>query len=275
VEVWEKIYTAIKDRTKEEDRAFELAYLRFGEARKWLVEQVNLDHHWLVLEIGYGQGYLTMELASALKTGKVIGVDLLGEESTIRVTRWFANQMNVKERIALVTSDSTKLPFKEETFDAVVSFLALQDIRKTMGNEGVLATVAEACRIVKKNGTIALADDSFPSCRPNGDQGRLFGAIKHYWHGLLPSTEEIVEHMERNGISEVKVLFHDPKESLSPEDAERELRLSCEWAKPFGVKVDFESFWKEVSQTVKEQGRVFTQVTLLLGTKTWPTDLKN
>jgi ubiquinone/menaquinone biosynthesis C-methylase UbiE len=267
VEVWEKIYTAIKDRIKEEDRAFELAYLRFGEARRWLVEQVNPGSNWLVLEIGYGQGYLTMELASALKTGKVIGIDLLGEESTISVTRWFANQMGVKERMALVTSNSTKLPFKEETFDTVVSFLALQDIRKTMGNEGVLATVAEACRIVKKDGTIAMADDSFPICRPKGDKGILFDAIKYYWHSLLPSTEEIIEHMERNGISKIKVLSYDPKESLPSKDAERELRLSVEWMKPFGIEVDFEGFWKEVSQMVKDQGRVFNQVILLLGTK--------
>jgi ubiquinone/menaquinone biosynthesis C-methylase UbiE len=86
VKVWEKIYKVIKDRIKEEDRAFELAYLRFGEARRWLVEQVNLSPDWLVLEIGYGQGYLTMELASALSDGKVVGIDLLHERITSGVT---------------------------------------------------------------------------------------------------------------------------------------------------------------------------------------------
>jgi ubiquinone/menaquinone biosynthesis C-methylase UbiE len=267
VKVWEKIYNAVGDRIVEEDRLFELAYLRFGEARKWLVEQVTLNTCWLVSEMGYGQGYLTMELALALTTGKVIGIDLLGGESTVRVTRWIANRMGVKEKIALVTSNATKLPFKDETFDAVVSFLALQDIRKTMDNEGVLGAVTEACRIVKKNGPIALADDSFPSCRPQGDQGTLFDAIKYYWHGLLPSTEEIIECMERNRIADVKVLTHDVKERLPPKDAERELRLSVEWIKPFRVKVDFDNFWKEVSHIVIGQGRVFPQVILLLGTK--------
>jgi ubiquinone/menaquinone biosynthesis C-methylase UbiE len=267
VKVWERIYSAVTDRIVEDDRFFELAYLRFGEARRWLVEQVNLNPSWLVSEIGYGQGYLTMELASALKTGKVIGIDFLGGESTVRVTRWIANRIGVKERIALVTSNSTKLPFKEESFDAVVSFLALQDIRTTMDNEGVLKTVAEACRIVKKNGTIALADDSFPSCRPQGDQGALFDAIKYHWHGLLPSTGEIIECLGRNRISEVKVLTYNVKERLPPKHAERELRLSAEWIKPFRVKVDFDNFWKEVSHIVIEQGRVSPQVILLLGTK--------
>ena len=267
MKVWEKIYGAVADRIVEQDRLFELAYLRFGQARRWLVEQVRLNPRWLVSEIGYGQGYLTMELALALKTGKVIGIDLLGEWFNYRVTRWIATRMGLKERIALATSSSTRLPFREETFDAVVSFLALQDIKKTMDNEGVLKTVAEACRIVKKNGTIALADDSFPSCRPQGDQGTLFDAIKYHWYGLLPSTEEIIECMERNGIPDVKVLTYHVKERLPPKDAERELRLSVEWVKPLKVKVDFDNFWKEVSHIVIEQGRIFPQVILLLGTK--------
>ncbi len=268
MEVWENIYKAVASRIEEEDRAFELAYLRFGEARRWIVEQANLNPHWSVLEIGYGQGYLTMELASVLNAGKVVGIDFLHERTTIGVTRWIAKQTGNKKRIALIASDSTKLPFREGSFDAVVSFLALQDIRSTKGNEGVLATVNEACRVVKKNGTVALADNSFPCCKPKADQGRLFDAMKQYWRNLLPSTKEITEVMIKNGLSQVKVLSYDPKESLLPKDAERELRLSVEWAKPFGVKVDFNGFWQEAGEVVKKQGRIFPEIILFLGIKT-------
>jgi len=268
VAVWKKIYEAVTDRIEEEGRAFELAYSRFGEARRWLVEQVNLNPHWLVLEVGYGQGYLTMELASVLSDGKVVGIDLLHEHSTIAVTRWFARQFGMEKRIALFACDSIDLPFREGSFDAVVSFLALQDIKSTRGNKGVISTVNEACRVAKKNGTVAIADDSFPCCKPKGDQGMLFAAIKRYWHKLLPSMKEIIEAMEKNGISQVKVLSYDPKERLLPKDAERELRLSVEWAKPFGVKVDFDDFWREAGEVVRKQGRVFPQITLLLGIKT-------
>lgn len=265
---WEKIYEAVTDRIEEEDRAFELADIRFGGARRWLVEQVNLNPHWLVLEIGYGQGYFTMELASALGAGKVVGIDLLHERITIGVTRWIAKQIGMERRIALSACDSTKLPFKEGSFDAVVSFRALQDIKSTRGNKGVLVTVNEACRVAKKNGTVAIADDSFPCCKPKGDQGRLFNAIKRYWGNLLPSTKEIAETMRKNGMSQVEVLSYDPRESLLPKDAERELRLSVEWMKSFGVKVDFDNFWKEAGEVVRKQGKVFPQVILLLGIKT-------
>jgi len=268
--VWEKIYKAIADRIVEEDRAFETAYLRFGEARKWIVEQVGVKPDWLVLEIGYGQGYLSMELASVLEYGKVVGVDLLHENCTIGVTRWIAKQLGMQGRIALVSSDSTKLPFINETFDAVVSFLALQDIARTRKKKGVLTTIDEACRVVKKDGIIGIADDSLARCRSEEEQRRLFTAIKRYWHKLLPSEKELVKRMERNGVSNSRILFYDPKESLLPKDAERELRLSVEWAKPFGVEVDFDNFWKEVGEIVRRNGRVSSQVALLLGRKTSP-----
>jgi ubiquinone/menaquinone biosynthesis C-methylase UbiE len=267
MKLWEKIYEAVSDRIEEEDRAFELADIRFGEARRWLVEQANLNPHWLISEIGYGQGYLTMELASALSDGKVVGIDFLHERITVGVTRWFAKRFGIERRIGLFACDSTKLPFQEGSFDAVVSFQALHDIKSTRGSKGVLATVSEACRIVKEKGVVAIADDSFPSCKPEGDQGRLFSAIKQYWRNLLPSTTEIIEVMEKNGIS-IKVLPYDPKESLPPRDAERELRLNVECAKPFGVKVDFDNFWKKAGGIVKQQGRVFPRIITLLGIKT-------
>jgi ubiquinone/menaquinone biosynthesis C-methylase UbiE len=266
--VWEKIYKAIADRIVEEDRVFELAYLRFGEARKWVVEQVGLKPDSLVLEIGYGQGYLSMELASVLTYGKLIGIDLLHENCTIGVTHWITKQLGMQEKMALVSSDSTRLPFMKETFDAVVSFLALQNIKNTRGSEGVLVAVDEACRVVKKGGIVAIADDSFPLCRPKADQGRLFDAIKRHWGILLPSTKELIERMKKNGISEAKALSYDPEESLPPKDAERELRLSVKWAEPFGVKVDFGNFWEEVGEIVRRSGRTYGKVVLLLGRKT-------
>jgi SAM-dependent methyltransferase len=180
----------------------------------------------------------------------------------------------MERRTALFACDSTRLPFKEGSFDAVFSFRALQDIKSTRGEEGVLVAVNEACRVVKKGGVIALADDSFPCCRPKGDQGKLFSAIKRYWGNLLPSTEDIIETMRTSGISQVEVASYGPRESLLPKDAERELRLSVEWMKSFGVKVDFASFWNEAGGVIRKQGRIFPQVILLLGIKA-PKHLKN
>jgi ubiquinone/menaquinone biosynthesis C-methylase UbiE len=265
--MWKRIYDSVADRIGEKDRAFELADIRFGEARKWLVEKISPRHPGLVLEVGYGQGYLTMEAASALSAAEVVGIDLLREHSTIAVTRWYAKHFRMERRISLIACDSTRLPFRAESFDAVISFRALQDIRSTRGNKGVLLTINEACRVLKKKGVVAIADDSFPRCKPEGQQGRLFYAIKRYWCNLLPPTEEIIEAMKKNGISPVEVSAYDPKESLLPRDAERELRTSVECAKPFGVNVDFDGFWNEAGEIVKKQGRVFPRVILLLGIK--------
>jgi len=270
VSVWEGIYKAIAWTIKEEDKSFELAYLRFGEARKWVAQNIDLNPNWLVLEIGCGQGYFTMELASPLRKGEVISIDRLNARSTTKCTRYIAKQLGIKERIGLIACDSTRLPFKSATFDVVASFLVLQDIKNTRGDRGVLATIDEACRVVKRNGIVAIADDSFLTCKPEGEQGRLFEAIKRYWRKLLPSTRKLVNQMKKKGVSEVKVLPYDPKENLPPRDAERELRLSVEWAKPLGIEADFDNFWKEVGELVRKQGRIFSQVVLLIGTKDQP-----
>jgi len=84
----------------------------------------------------------------------------------------------------------------------------------------------------------------------------------------LPSEKDIMRRMERKGFSETRVLFYDPKEKLLPKDAERELRLSVEWAKHVNIEVDFDSFWEEVHEIVKTQGRIYSNVVLLLGRKT-------
>ena len=264
--VWERIHEAIARTIKEEDKAFEISYLRFGAARKWLVQQIDLNPNWLILEIGYGQGYFTAELASSLgkEKGKVIGIDLLNDWSTTRVTKYISKQLGLKERIDLVNCDSTRLPFRDASFDVVTSFLAFQNVVNTRGSEGVLSTINEACRVVRKDGIVAFADDSFPSCSPYGEQGILFKAIRRHWRTLLPSTKTVIEQMEKNGISNVKVLTYNPTERLLPQDAERELRLSVGWAKPLGVEVNFDEFWKEVGEIVGKQGRVFSQVVLLL-----------
>lgn len=57
--------------------------------------------------------------------------------------------------------------------------------------------------------------------------------------------------MERNGVSDIKILSYDPKEHLFPEDAERELKLNVNHILPLGVKVNFEEFWREVGEIVK------------------------
>ncbi len=265
--IWEQIYRAITDTISEEDEAFELAYLRFGGARKRLVEHMNLCPDWLVLEIGYGQGYLTTELASALRKGKVAAIDLLHERYTSHVTRWIAKHLGLVEKIDLVNSDSLRLPFRDASFDATVSFLAFQDIKNTRGEEGVLTTIDEMCRVVKERGVVTIADDSFPCCRPEGDQGVLFDALKRHWKNLLPSTEELVKRMKKNGISKVDSYMYEPKERLLPKDAEREQRLSAKWAEPLGVRVDFDNFWEEVGEIVRKQGRTFSQLALLVGVK--------
>ncbi|MEM3873530.1 MAG: class I SAM-dependent methyltransferase [Candidatus Bathyarchaeia archaeon] len=78
------------------------------------MEQVDPKPDWLILEVGFGQGYLTMELASILSAGKVVGIDVLRVRSTIAVTPWIGRQMGMERRMALFIWDAIKLPLEKE-----------------------------------------------------------------------------------------------------------------------------------------------------------------
>jgi ubiquinone/menaquinone biosynthesis C-methylase UbiE len=54
-------------------------YVIFGEARHWMLSQLRLPNHSLILDVGFGHGFLSFETASAV-AGHIVGIDFLGGE---------------------------------------------------------------------------------------------------------------------------------------------------------------------------------------------------
>ena len=85
-----------------------------------------------VLDIGCGTGLITRKIENC------IGVD-----SSIKLLEQAEN--------TVVCGYAEKLPFKSESFDTIISFTALQDIKD------VPSAVSELRRVLKKNGKILLS----------------------------------------------------------------------------------------------------------------------
>ena len=66
-----------------------------------------------------------------------------------------ARAEGVADRVALETGDMRKLPFADNTFDAIVSSLAIHNIP---GHADRAAAVTEAMRVLKPGGQLAIAD---------------------------------------------------------------------------------------------------------------------
>ena len=94
-----------------------------------------------------------------LTTGQAVGVDIWdrGDQSgnSVETTRRNAVAEGVADRVDLHTADMSVLPFKAESFDLIVSNVAIHNIK---GREGRGRAIEEAVRVLRPGGRLMIAD---------------------------------------------------------------------------------------------------------------------
>jgi arsenite methyltransferase len=93
-----------------------------------------------------------------LPRGRAVGIDLWRADQTGNspdATRRNAEREGVADRVELNTGDMTQLPFTDNTFDVIVSNLALHNIASAGGGR---AAIDEAVRVLRPGGRLAIAD---------------------------------------------------------------------------------------------------------------------
>src|SRR5436190_18800162 len=139
-------------------------YLHFTLRGKFLVwaellDQLNLRGDERILDMGCGRGAVLLMAAQRLTTGRAVGVDLWRSfdqsGNSADATRRNAIAEGVAERIELHTGDMTALPFEDNSFDLVVSSLAIHNIS---GNAGREKAINEAMRVLRPGGRLMIAD---------------------------------------------------------------------------------------------------------------------
>ena len=134
---------------------------RHGKFQVWdeVLDGLHLRGDEHVLDMGCGRGAILTAVAKRLSTGRATGIDLWSTTdqsgNSRDVTLRNATLEGVTDRIDIETGDMRSLPFPEQTFDLVVSSLAIHNIHS---NADRAQAIAEAWRVLKPGGRLAIAD---------------------------------------------------------------------------------------------------------------------
>lgn len=169
-----------------------LAYSFWGRfnIRKRMLGMVRWNGNETVLDIGAGRGLLAIAAAKRLRSGTVVAVDDWHAAGSAGA-RLEAAQRNlelarVHDRVELRSDDARDIAFVDNSFDAVLSLLALHKIEDGAGRAKACSEIA---RVLKPQGIAIIAD-----CAHARDYARAFeaaglkveGPKSHLYEAFIP-----------------------------------------------------------------------------------------
>jgi len=134
---------------------------RFGKFAVWaeVLLSLRLRGDERVLDLGCGRGAVLLMVAKLLPRGRAVGIDLwkTSDQSgnALEVTARNAELEGVADRVELRTGDMRALPFEDESFDVVLSSLAIHNIPEAAARA---KAIDEAARVLRRGGRVLIVD---------------------------------------------------------------------------------------------------------------------
>lgn len=141
-----------------------------------LLEHIQYPEISTILDIGCGNGYLSILLAQKYPGAKLTAIDYwkglwgYSEEQSEKN----AENEGVLSQITFKQASASDLPFEDETFDLVVSNLVFHEVSDVSDKKDV---IKEALRVVKKGGFFVF-QDLFLAKMIYGDMDSLMNSMK-------------------------------------------------------------------------------------------------
>lgn len=125
--------------------------------RDKLLDEIPWQGNETVLDVGCGNGILTMGAAKRLTSGKVIGTDIWTEGSGDNSLAAFMENAKIEgvaDRVEIQNENVLQLPYEDEAFEVIISGLTIHhlglDTEKGM---------EEMARVLKSGGWMAIYDE--------------------------------------------------------------------------------------------------------------------
>lgn len=134
---------------------------RFGKlkTRDRILNQLPWRGDEQVLDIGCGRGLFLIGAAKRLTSGKATGVDIWRDDdlsnNSSEATLVNAKAEGVAAKVKVEEANAVSLPFKDSTFDTVLSSLALHNIEE---KDDRAKALREIVRVLKPGGYLAILD---------------------------------------------------------------------------------------------------------------------
>lgn len=122
-----------------------------------IIQHLGITGKSQILDIGSGNGVLSVKLAQQLPDSEVTGLDYWGAnwEYSKSVCEENARKGGVADRVHFQKGDAAKLDFTNETFDGAISNLTFHEVQSVGDKREV---VREALRVIKPGGRFAFVD---------------------------------------------------------------------------------------------------------------------
>ncbi len=172
--------TRTKAQAKESYDKISLSYDYFAgifehKYRNLALKRLNIARGETVLEVGFGTGHCLKQMAESVgEEGKVFGIDL--SSGMLAVSRRRLEKAELWKRVELTCGDATKMPYADNSFDAVFSSFALE----LFDCPEIPQVLSEVKRVLKPNGRVGVISMS------KGDGTSQLLILYEWLHKKLP-----------------------------------------------------------------------------------------
>ena len=143
----------------------------WGGVQRWIASILPLEACRRHLDFACGYATFVAQLAWRYPELRIVGLNI-DFEGPHALAKELVMQGGIADRCEFVRADAREMPFPDRSFDSASCFLGLQDIEIGFGEPGGRGALAEAARVLRPSGILAVADE-FPIERLRGSLERL------------------------------------------------------------------------------------------------------